>query len=94
MNARQLTIAESTKAARNILARSHLPVDVQGWIVETVLREIGTGFHVPATAYADADDVRTQGKLSAWLRRHAVDTAAEGIAKREGFEKSILDNLA
>ena len=82
MTARNLTIAEATKAARKILNRSTRAVDVHGWIVEMTLRDIGTGFHIPAHAFADEDDMRTQGNLALWLRRFAVDTAAETIAAR------------
>lgn len=83
MNSRKLTVAESTKAARKILSRSTCPVDVNGWIVEMTLRDIGTGFHVPSNVFADETDVLTQKDLAAWLRRFAVDTAAETIASRQ-----------
>jgi hypothetical protein len=66
-----MTIKEASSAARRIIAKSTV-VDVHDWITEKVLRDIGAGFHIPATAYADADDVRTQGNLSAWLRRNVA----------------------
>lgn len=82
MNARTLTIAEATSAARKIIARSTERVDVHSWITEEALRSIGTGFHIAAHDFADGDDLRTQGNLAAWLRRYAVDTAAQTIAAR------------
>jgi len=82
MNARKLTIKESTQAARAILAYSVRAVDVQGWIVEKTLRNIGTGFHIPDHVDAYGEDLRTQKDLAEWLRRFAVDTTAQTIEDR------------
>ena len=72
MKQRKLTIAESTRAARQIIQRSTREVDVHGWLTELTLRGIGLGFHIPAHAYADAADLRTQGNLAKWLRLNAI----------------------
>jgi hypothetical protein len=77
--AHTLTTREAAAAARRIIARTRGHVDVHGWAAEQTLRGIGTGFHIPATAYADGDDIRTQNALAAWLRRNAVDTAADEL---------------
>lgn len=74
-----LTIEQATQAARDIFANSYRGVNVHDYVTHDVLRRIGTGFHIPTDAYADAETIRTESNLALWLRRNAVDTAAGTI---------------
>jgi hypothetical protein len=73
-----LTIAQATQAAHNIWAQSPRGVNVHSSVSHEILRRIGPGFHIPTDAHADAEALRTEKSLAAWLIRNAVDTS-EGI---------------
>jgi hypothetical protein len=70
-----LTIAQATQAAHDIWAQSPRGVNVHGSTTHDVIRRIGSGFHIPTEAHADAEALRTEKSLALWLQRYAVDTS-------------------